>query len=89
MHGGVKPLFHRDIRGPNIVQHADDPSRWFLILGSAAIHLNQNYHAPSVFRDGHAGEVDVWAVGMVIVKASRHLLGFPSNIVAVGEKNAD
>ena len=97
MHGGAKPLFHRDIRGPNIVQRADDPSRWFLIdwddaavpTTSAAMHLNQNYHSSSVFRDGHAGEVDVWAVGKVMSKASRRLLGFPSNIVAVGEKNAD
>jgi len=94
MHGGTKPLFHKDIQWSNIVQRADDPSRWFLIdwddaavpTTSAAMHLNQNYHSSSVFRDGHAGEVDVWAVGKVMSKASRRLLGFPSNIVAVGEK---
>lgn len=93
MHGGAKPIFHRDIRWPNIVRRADNPSKWFLVdwddatwpPTSSATHLSRTNHAPSVFQDGHAGEVDVWAIGQLIRDASRFLVAFPPTILAVGE----
>jgi hypothetical protein len=42
-------------------------------------------HAPSVFQDGHAGEVDVWALGQLIREAFRFVVAFPPIITQVGE----
>lgn len=78
MHDGTNPIFHRDIRWENIIRRADDKSKWFIIdwdeatgiPTSAVPYLNPFHHAPGVFHDGHAGEVDVWAVGQLIREAS-------------------
>jgi hypothetical protein len=93
MHDGPNPILHRDIRWDNIVRRADDESKWFIIdwddatgiPTSAATHLSPSNHAPSVFLDGHAGEVDVWAVGQLIREASRIVLSFPSTLSKLGE----
>jgi hypothetical protein len=93
MHDGTNPIFHRDIRWDNIVRRADDESKWFIIdwddaaerPTSAATHLNPSNHAPSVFHDGHAGEVDVWGVGELIREASRFVVSFPSSLLRLGE----
>lgn len=93
MHGSPNPIFHRDIRWDNIVRRADDESKWFIIdwddatgtPTSAATHLSPTHHAPSVFHDGHAGEVDVWAVGQLIREASRFFLSFPPTLLKLGE----
>jgi len=90
MHEGPKPIFHRDIRWPNIIKRAGDPTRWFLIDWDeaatpptvAAIHLDKRCHAPTVFLNNHGSEVDVWAVGMLLIECSRGLLSLPR---AVGE----
>ncbi|KIM44388.1 hypothetical protein M413DRAFT_24899 [Hebeloma cylindrosporum] len=90
MHTGPKPIFHRDIRWPNIVQRADDLTKWFLIDWEdaatpptvAATHLNKNNHAPTVFLDDHGPEVDIWAVGMLILERS---VGLPPDFRALGK----
>jgi hypothetical protein len=77
LHQG-QSLFHRDIRWPNVLWRADDPSLWFLIdlehatrrNNVAAHHLHPDTHCPKVFVDSHGGEVDVWGVGLLI-KESR------------------
>jgi serine/threonine protein kinase len=93
MHEEPKPIFHRDIRWANIIRHADDPTRWLLIDWEdaatpptiAAMHLHKSSHAPTVFLDNHGPEVDVWAVGMLIIERSRDLLRLPSYFRVLGE----
>jgi hypothetical protein len=92
MHEGPKPIFHRDIRWPNIIQHTDDPKKWFLIDWDDAVipptfavtHLEKDYHAPALFSDDHGAEVDVWAVGLLIAQASQTILGFPADFRVLG-----
>jgi hypothetical protein len=87
------PLFHRDIRWPNIVRRADDPSLWFLIdwedaSGSntlAANHLSPENHSPCVFTDNHGGEVDIWGVGMLITESAKGAFNIPSKLVTLGK----
>jgi hypothetical protein len=38
MHKGPMPIFHRDIRWPNVMRRADDPTRWFLMIGMMLLH---------------------------------------------------
>jgi hypothetical protein len=93
MHKDPMPIYHRDIRWPNVVKSANDPTRWFLIDWDdaatpptfAAKHLDSHCHAPAVFQDNHGPEVDVWAVGMLIIECSRSFLSFAPNLLAVGE----
>ena len=74
LHADPDPLYHRDIRWPNVLQDAHDPTKWFLIDWDeaaspptrAAVDLGPESHCPKVFEDGHAGEVDVWAVGKIL-----------------------
>jgi len=77
MHADPKPVFHRDIRWPNLVRDGGDRTKWILIdwddaatsLTTAAMHLDPKSHHPGVFRGGHGAEVDIWAVGKLIVDA--------------------
>ena len=93
MHEEPKPIFHRDIRWANIIRRADDPIRWLLIGWEdattpptiAATHLHKSNHAPTVFLDNHGPEVDVWAVGMLIIGRSRDLFTLPSDFRVLGE----
>ncbi|KAF8508186.1 hypothetical protein BU17DRAFT_56879 [Hysterangium stoloniferum] len=70
------PIFHRDLRWPNVMRRLDDPQRWFIIdWDDAAIppttaqsHFNRRTHPPGVFTDGHGAEVDMWGVGELIRK---------------------
>jgi hypothetical protein len=79
MHTKPNLIYHRDIRWPNIIKSATNPSRWFLIDWDdasttptlAADHLNPRSHHEAVFRDGHGAEVDVWAVGKLISSQER------------------
>lgn len=92
MHNPPKPLFHRDIRWPNVVQQADDRSKWFLIdweeaacsPTTAAMHLSRVSHCERVFHDNHTGEVDVWAVGNLAVEAFRTVVGCSNELKSVG-----
>ncbi|KIK09119.1 hypothetical protein K443DRAFT_808 [Laccaria amethystina LaAM-08-1] len=68
------PVFHRDIRWPNIMQSHKDSSKWFLIdwedasfaPTKGAPHLSKNEHSPNVYKDNHGADVDIWAVGRLI-----------------------
>jgi len=51
----------------------------------AATHLHKSNHAPTVFLDNHGPEVDVWAVGMLIIGRSRDLFTLPSDFRVLGE----
>lgn len=70
MHAGSNPVYHRDIRRPNILKRRDEKG-WFLIDWSdagtaptlAVTHMSREEHSPRVFEDNHGGEVDVWGVG--------------------------
>ncbi|KAF8340989.1 hypothetical protein F5887DRAFT_1062542 [Amanita rubescens] len=63
------PLFHRDIRWPNVLRRAEDHTLWFLIdwedaVGPnnvAAKHFRREGHSPRVFIDNHGAEVDIWS----------------------------
>ncbi|KAM6493367.1 hypothetical protein JOM56_011501 [Amanita muscaria] len=75
------PVFHRDIRWPNIMQSCEDSSKWFLIdwddasfaPTKGAPHLSQNEHSPNVYKDNHGADVDIWAVGRLIFTALVHV----------------
>jgi hypothetical protein len=70
MHSSPNPVYHRDIREPNIIKRIDGKG-WFLIDWSdastaptrAATHLKESEHSPRVRQDGHGQEVDIWGVG--------------------------
>jgi len=69
MHAGPEPVFHRDIRKPNIIKCIDS-SEWFLIDFSEASkaptskveHLAAASHSPMIRFDNHGAEVDIWGV---------------------------
>jgi len=71
------PVFHRDIRWPNVMQSCEDSSKWFLIdwedasfaPAKGAPHLSQSEHSPNVYKDNHGADVDIWAVGRLIFTA--------------------
>ncbi|KIL57063.1 hypothetical protein M378DRAFT_28119 [Amanita muscaria Koide BX008] len=75
------PVFHRDIRWPNIMQSYEDSSKWFLIdwddasfaPTKGAPHLSQSEHSPNVYKDNHGADVDIWAVGRLIFTALVHV----------------
>ncbi|RUS15861.1 hypothetical protein BC937DRAFT_91879 [Endogone sp. FLAS-F59071] len=92
MHKGAKPIYHRDIRWPNVIRQPGDmkPSRWFLIdwddatslPTKAAKHLDQSNHAPEVFQNNHGGEVDIWSVEQLMRET--HILALSKDIKAAG-----
>ena len=63
-------VYHRDIRGPNIIKRFGGPG-WFLIDWSdaciastrAVTHLKESEHSPRVREDNHGAEVDIWGIG--------------------------
>ena len=67
------PVFHRDLRWPNVVRHLDG-HQWFVIdwedasaaPTQAQSHFDHKNHSPKVFSDGHGAEVDIWGVGTLI-----------------------
>jgi len=89
MHKEPDPIFHRDIRWPNVIRRADEPSKWFLIdwedaaspPTSPAIRLDLASHSPAVHEPNHGSEVDVWAVGALIEKISKGILDFPHELL--------
>jgi len=68
------PIFHRDIRWPNIIQNIEDPSNWILIDWEDAAapptksepHFHLSEHSPRIREDNHGAEVDIWSVGHLI-----------------------
>ena len=93
MHAHPDPAFHR-IHWPTIIRDAHNPRKWFLVDwdGSstsptkAAIHLNARSHSPAVFKDNHGAEVDIWAVGKLIVDAVTFTSDIPAALVEVGKR---
>ena len=69
------PLFHRDIRWPNVMRRLDDAKKWFIIDWDDAAStptmarpdFERSNHSPSVFTDGHGEQVDIWGVGNLIL----------------------
>jgi len=92
-HAEPDSLFHRDIRWPNIVQNIQNRRQWILVNWEdadvtptrAATHLDPINHAPSVQRDGHGAEVDLWAVGNLIL-GKGYLPGMTQELLALGDK---
>jgi hypothetical protein len=93
MHAEPEPIFHRDIRWPNVMRCANDPRKWFLIDWDdaatrptlAAKHLDKQCHSPAVLKDNHGPEVDIWGVGMLIIHSSRRFTSFPRNLRNIGQ----
>jgi len=97
LHDGDDPIFHRDIRWPNIIRlppcALGEPSKWILIdwddssgfPTQPAKHLNSENHAPEVFQEHHHGEVDVWGVGKLIIEASKWIIGLSLDIIKFGQ----
>ncbi len=60
------PVFHRDLRWPNVVRRLDGQHQWFVIdwedasaaPTQAQSHFNRETHSPKVFGHGHGAEVD-------------------------------
>ena len=92
MHAEPQPLLHRDIRWPNIIRSGSDPRKWFLIdwddastfPTSSAMHLDRKTHCPSVSEMGHGTEVDIWAVGKLILDAVVFCSDIPANVTQYG-----
>lgn len=85
------PIFHRDIRWPNVIKSLHE-RKWFLIDWEDAAtpptarvpsHWDRDTHSPRAFVDEHGGEVDIWAVGNLILTA--RIFGLSSAVVGLGE----
>src|SRR5271170_6800407 len=69
MHSRPNPVYHRDIRRPNIMRTIDGQG-WFLIDWCdasmtptfAATNLKAAEHSPRVRQNDHGAEVDIWGV---------------------------
>jgi len=91
-HSPPETVLHRDIRWDNIIKDLDDPHGWFLIdwehsstLPTAAIQeLGADNHCPTVFQAQHGFEVDIWAVGKLILDA-RTVPGYCPEMADLGE----
>jgi hypothetical protein len=94
MHAKPNPVYHRDIRVPNVLKmHGEE--KWFLIDWSEAstsptkaskIMLKES-HSPRVFKDNHGGEVDVWGVGRYLRDSvTRCELSEPEKVVKIAER---
>ena len=63
------PVYHRDIRAPNIIRRFDG-NGWFLIdwgdasaLPTSAVRdFKGHEHSPRVIHDNHGPEVDLWGI---------------------------
>lgn len=42
-------------------------------------------HSPRVFVDNHAGEVDIWGVGNLILESTSFAFNIPSELVELGK----
>ncbi|CAI2184820.1 15235_t:CDS:2 [Funneliformis geosporum] len=92
LHDGDEPIFHQDIRWPNIIKLPGEQSKWILIDWDDAdgpptrpvSHLGKENHAPEVFKEGHGGEVDIWSVGKLITDANNWIIGISQDIIEFG-----
>jgi hypothetical protein len=94
MHAHPDPVFHRDIRWPNIIRDASNPRKWFLVdwddsstcPTTAVMTLDRRSHSPAIFKDNHGPEVDIWAVGKLLVDGVTFVSDIPPELVLVGER---
>ena len=88
MHAEPGPLLHRDIRWPNVIRSGGNPMEWFLIDWDdastfptlPATHLDPRTHCQSVFERDHGTEVDIWAVGKLILDAVVFCSNIPADV---------
>ena len=74
------PVYHRDIRWPNIIKRFDGEG-WFLIDWSDASkaptrgveHLKESEHSPQIRQDNHGPEVDIWGIGRYMQELASRL----------------
>ncbi|PVF96879.1 hypothetical protein CPB86DRAFT_798555 [Serendipita vermifera] len=74
LHSDPNPIYHRDIRWPNMMKSRTEDRKWFLIDWEdsstcptrAVPHLSPEDHHPRVFFDGHDAEVDLLGVGKLL-----------------------
>jgi hypothetical protein len=67
MHSSPDPIYHRDIREPNIIKRFETDG-WFLIDWCDAstaptrgvTHLTESEHSDRVCHNDHGAEVDIW-----------------------------
>jgi len=70
------PVFHRDIRWPNVMCRLHGRREWFIIdwedastaPTKAQSHFDHSTHSPRAFVDDHGAEVDIWGVGGLIMQ---------------------
>lgn len=93
MHPDPEPLFHRDIRWPNVVRSTVSHTKWFLIdwddastSPTTATNLEPSSHHPMVFQDNHGAEVDIWAAGKLIVDAVVFVSDIPAQVITAGKR---
>lgn len=48
------------------------------------MHFNRETHSPRSFEAGHGAEVDIWAVGQLIVEANKFVHGVPAEFLDIG-----
>jgi len=93
-HSGERPVYHRDIRWPNIIKSLEC-NEWFLIdwndastvPTSPAPHLNQKEHSPKVLQSNHAGEVDIWGAGNYLCEMSKYSwVSDPAGVREIGKR---
>ena len=84
------PVYHRDIREPNIMKTLNGDG-WFLIDWSDAsraptrgvTHLKESEHSPRVREDNHGAEVDTWSTGKYMEGLADRLTTYIANPQAV------
>ena len=80
MHMSPNPVYHRDIREPNIMKKFDG-SVWFLIDWSDAstaptcgvTHLKESEHSARVRQENHGAEVDIWGIAKYMEELASRL----------------
>jgi len=86
------PVYHRDIRAPNIIKTFDGTG-WYLIDWSdastaptrAITHLTESEHSPQVRQDNHGQEVDIWGIANYMEQMASRATCKVANPVAVKE----
>jgi hypothetical protein len=52
----------------------------------ASTTLDVRSHSPAVFEDNHGAEVDIWAVGKLLVDAVTFVSDIPPALILIGER---
>ncbi|KAH8830949.1 hypothetical protein DL96DRAFT_1594926 [Flagelloscypha sp. PMI_526] len=92
LHALEPAILHRDICWFHVMQSTTNSTKWFLIdfeeaafaPAVAVTNLNPETHSPQVLLDGHGPEVDIWAVGRLIITMS--CLGISKDFISLGNR---